>query len=246
MDWLLQQAERYRAQIQSGPFFKKLAKVEQPSDLGWIHQLIHQSREFTQALCLRYSLCHDRRYQAVFAEHAFEEADHPDQLITWMGKHGFLDGIEPGSVPATQETINNLAFCWRSAVHEPHDVQVVALNVLSEGVALDFYSAVIPVLGQLDILSGRYWKVHREVDAHHLEMGLDLAGDVAPDSPTGLRYQRVLQHAANLYHQMLASWVGEWVDPIAAVWKEPASGRGNPPQVRRAVGTGTIPVVQTP
>jgi hypothetical protein len=214
MDWLLDHAERYRSQIRSGPFFKKLARVERPSDLTWIHQLVHQSREFTQALCLRYSLCNDKRYQTIFAEHAVEEADHPDQLLTWMSKHGFL---EPGSseiAPATQETVNNLAFCCRSAVRESHDVQVVSLNVLSEGVALDFYSTVIPVLAQLDLLTGRYWKVHREVDAHHLQMGLDRCGDVAPDSPTGRHYQRVLWHSASLYHQMLASWVGERVEPL--------------------------------
>jgi hypothetical protein len=223
MDWLLHDAERYRTQIQAGPFFKKLARTASPGDLKWVHQLIHQSREFTQALCLRYSLCKDKQYQTIFAEHAFEEADHPDQLIAWMEKHGFLEDAAPGEVPATQETINNLAFCWRSAVHEPHDVQVVALNVLSEGVALDFYSGVIPVLARLDLLSGRYWKVHREVDSHHLQMGLDRCGDVAPDSPTGMRYQRVLWHSANLYHQMLGSWVGERVDQLAPLWADSAS-----------------------
>jgi len=224
MDWLLDHAERYRSQIRTGPFFKKLARAERPSDLTWIHQLVHQSREFTQALCLRYSLCHDKRYQSIFAEHAVEEADHPDQLLAWMGKHGFLDGANADIAPATQETVNNLAFCCRSAVREPHDVQVVALNVLSEGVALDFYSAVIPVLSQLDVLSGRYWKVHREVDAHHLQMGLDRCGDVSPDSPTGQHYKRVLWHSASLYHQMLASWVGERVEPLVALHNEPVHG----------------------
>lgn len=214
MDWLLDHAERYRSQIRSGPFFKKLARVERPSDLSWIHQLVHQSREFTQALCLRYSLCNDKRYQSIFAEHAVEEADHPDQLLAWMSKHGFLDGANADIAPATQETVNNLAFCCRSAVREPHDVQVVALNVLSEGVALDFYSAVIPVLSQLDVLTGRYWKVHREVDSHHLQMGLDRCGEVLPDSQSGQYYQRVLWHSASLYHQMLASWVGERVEPL--------------------------------
>src|SRR5262249_55168987 len=153
-----------------------------------------------------------------------DEADHPDQLIAWMSNHRFLDGIEPGGVPATQETINNLAFCWRSAVHEPHDLQVVALNVMSEGVALDFYSAVIPVLGRLDLLRGRYWKVHREVDAHHLQLGLDLCDDAAPESPIGMRYQRTLWHAANLYHQMLSSWVGERVEQIAPLWTDNLQG----------------------
>lgn len=225
MDWLLDHSERYRSQIRSGPFFRKLTRVERPSDLKWIHQLVHQSREFTQALCLRYSLCRDKRYQSVFAEHAVEEADHPDQLLLWMSKHGFLDGVEADGLPATQETLNCLAFCCRSAVREPHDVQLVSLNVLSEGVALDFYSAVIPVLDQLDVLSGRYWKVHREVDAHHLKMGLDRCGDVSPDSATGQHYQRVLWHSASLYHQMLSSWVGERVEPLMALSTEPVRAR---------------------
>jgi Iron-containing redox enzyme len=245
MQWLLDQAQRYRAQLQTGPFFQHLATIERPSELAWVHQLIHQSREFTQALCLRYSLCHDQRYQRIFAEHAFEEADHPDQLIAWMGQHGFLDGTEPGATPATQETLNSLAFCWRSAAREPHDLQVIALNVMSEGVALDFYAAVIPVLQNLGLLSGRYWKVHREVDSHHLSLGLDLCGDVAPDSPTGMRYQRVLRHAATLYHQMLSSWVGEPAESMPALRAEhvPARRLLHPPRPS-SVADGTMPVLR--
>jgi Iron-containing redox enzyme len=214
MEWLLNCSEKYRFQLRQGPFFKQLARAERPNDLQWVHQLVHQSREFTQALCLRYSLCHDKRYQKVFAEHAVEEADHPDQLIAWMREHGFLDGIEAGSVPPTQETTNCVSFCWRNALREPHDVQVVALNLLSEGVAFDFYSAVIPVLDKLNILSGRYWTIHTDVDSHHLTMGLDLCEQVAPDSQKGRLYQRVLWNCATLYHQMLSSWVGEQAGPM--------------------------------
>ncbi|HEY0986301.1 MAG TPA: iron-containing redox enzyme family protein [Kofleriaceae bacterium] len=234
MEWLLEYAERYRAIIRSGPFFQSLARAERPSDLKWIHQLLHQSREFTQALCMRYSLCRDKNYQSIFAEHAFEEADHPDQLVAWMSKHGFLEGTEAGGVPATQETINNLAFCWRSAVREPHDVQVVTLNVLSEGVALDFYTAAIPALERLGILSGRYWKIHREVDAEHLRLGLDRCGEVASDSRTGQHYQRTLWHAACLYHQMLSSGVGETGEPLLALWNDNVSQRVVLPLSRRA------------
>ena len=216
MEWLLECAESYRSQIRSGPFFQSLAYAERPSDLTWVHQLLHQSREFTQALCMRYSLCRDKNYQSIFAEHAFEEADHPDQLVAWMEKHGYLTDMQSGGVPPTQQTINNLAFCWRSAVRESHDVQVVTLNVLSEGVALDFYTATIPVLERLGILSGRYWKVHREVDAGHLRLGLDRCGDVAKESPTGRAYQRMLWNSACLYHQMLSSWVGQLVEPLPA------------------------------
>ena len=81
MQWLLDYSEKYRAQLRQGPFFTSLSRADRPNDLQWIHQLVHQSREFTQSLCLRYSLCHDKRFQPIFAEHAVEEADHPDQLI---------------------------------------------------------------------------------------------------------------------------------------------------------------------
>lgn len=214
MKWLLDISEEYRSQLREGPFFRQVPAATRPNDLGWVHQLIHQSREFTQALSLRSALCRDKRYQPVFAEHAMEEADHPDQLIAWMRAHGFLRDSEPGAVPATIETMNAISYCWRSALRDPHDVQVVALNVLSEGVAFDFYSTVIPVLDKLEILSGRYWKIHTDVDAHHLSMGLDICGDVARDSDLGRLYQRVLWQSATLYHQMLSSWVGERVQPL--------------------------------
>jgi len=241
MEWLLDHAETYRTQLRSGPFFQHLARAQRPGDLRWVHQLFHQSRDFTQALCLRYSLCRDGRYQRVFAEHASGEADHPDLLAAWMSTHGFLDGAEPGDVPPTPATSETLAFCWRSAVREPCDVQVVALNVLSEGVALDFYSAVIPVLDQLEVLTGRYWSVHGEINPHHLRLGLDLCGEVAADSPTGLLYQRVLWHGANLYHQMLSSWVGERAEPLTALWTEDAPRRlSMEPQPRSTFAEGTV------
>ena len=214
MQWLLDYSENYRAQLRQGPFFTNLSTADRPNDLQWVHQLVHQSRGFTQALFVRYALCRDQRYQPVFVKHAVEEADHPDQLIAWMKEHGFLDGAEPGGVPATLETMNTLSFCWQSAIRDPHDVQVVALNVLSEGVAFDFYSAVIPILKKLKIHTGRYWGVHADVDMHHLMMGLDLCEEVAPNSPKGQLYHRTLWQSATLYHQMLSSWVGKRVEPI--------------------------------
>jgi hypothetical protein len=111
MEWLPGYSERYRPQIRKGPFFAALLRTDRPNDLQWVHQLVRQSREFMQARCLRYSLCRDKRYQPVFAEHAFEEADHPDQLIGGMKKHGFLNGTDAGAIPPTQETINTTSFC---------------------------------------------------------------------------------------------------------------------------------------
>ena len=102
--------------------------------------------------------------------------------------------------------------------------------LLSEGVALDFYTAVIPVLERLDILSGNYWKVHREVDNVHLTMGLDRCGDVRPESSTGRYYQQVLWHSASLYNAMLSSWVNQPAKTLAVL---PAEMLGVPLPAKR-------------
>ena len=213
MQWLLEQAETYREQIRTSPFFSALSQTSKVSDLLWAHQLLHQSREFTQALCLRYALCKDARFRGIFAEHAAEEADHPNQLAHWMHRHGLLESAETDPLPATQETIDCLALCTRAALREDAGTQVVVLNVLSEGVALDFYTAVIPVLSRLDVLTGLYWKVHREVDSHHLQMGLEHLGAISPESSEGQRYHRALHHAALRYRSMLDSWAAATRNP---------------------------------
>jgi hypothetical protein len=88
--------------------------------------------------------------------------------------------------------------------------------------------------------------VHREVDEHHLRLGLDECGDVAIDSPTGMLYQRVLWHAAGLYHQMLSSWVGVRVEPLAPLWSENVStGLLLEPPRPASVAQGTIRLNQS-
>ncbi len=214
MDWVLSASEYYRSQIRNGEFFRNLDHVQRVEEMEWVHQLVHQSREFTQALCLRSALCADKTFQRIFSSHAVEEADHPNQLVQWMREKGFLDGIEAGDVAATPATVDSLSYCWRAALYEGREAQVVILNVLSEGVALDFYAGVIPVLDRLGALSGRYWTVHYEVDAHHLRLGLDECTPVALESEAGRQLLGKLEHAANLYNRMLSSWVGAKAEPL--------------------------------
>lgn len=206
MEWILPHAEQYRRALRSGAIFNLFGRRDDRDTARrwtsrWAPQLLHQSREFTQALSLRYARCSDAAYVNDFCEHAGEEIDHPTLLTRWMQ----TNDIWPYAV-ATPETIDSVAFCWRSAMCDPHDVQVIALNVLSEGVALDFYSAAIPFLEWLGLESGKYWRQHREVDAHHLRLGLDRIAPCEPQSDRGKGYLRVLSHATRLYDGMLTSW----------------------------------------
>jgi pyrroloquinoline quinone (PQQ) biosynthesis protein C len=210
MQWLLSLAEEYRKSLRSGPFYKALAKASKPEDIrGWIRQLYYQSRDFTSALSLRHAMCQNPHFQGCFAKHAMEEVDHCEQVIAWMHQHGFLEPDEsPTSVPATLETLSVNAYCFRSVLRESSTHQVIAMNLISEGVSYDFFSAVNPKLEALGLRVGRYWQVHKEIDREHLAMGLDLIPQCEKDSSEGKVYARIAWEMASLYGQMLDSWSG--------------------------------------
>lgn len=208
MQWLLSLAEKHRSRIRNGHFYKALALSSKPEDIrGWIRQLYYQSRDFTSALALRYATCRDENFQGCFALHAMEEVDHCEQLIGWMHKHNFLQPDEsPTSVAPTLETIVVNAYCFRSILRETSAHQVIALNLISEGVSYDFFSEVNPKLEALELKVGRYWQVHKEIDREHLAMGLDLIPQCTSDSPLGKTYARIAWEMATLYGEMLDSW----------------------------------------
>lgn len=208
MQWLLDLAQEHRSVLRQGQFYKTLAAASSPLDLtDWVRQLFYQSRDFISALGFRSTRCNDQAFRECFAQHSMEEADHPNQLVDWMREHGFLGENEaPTSVPATLDTLAVTAYCFRCIITEPVAHQAIALNLISEGVAFDFYSAVIPKLKELGIHTGNYWQVHRDVDCEHLEMGLDLIPYCEPDSPEGKAYARVVWEMSSLYGKMLDSW----------------------------------------
>ena len=208
MQWLLNLAEKHRARLLSGVFYNELNLAASPSDIaGWIRQLYYQSRDFTSALSLRHALCRDLHFQSCFAQHAMEEVDHCQQLLDWMHTHRFLQPNEsPNSVPARLETLTVNAYCFRSVLRESSAHQVIALNLISEGVSYDFFSRVTPKLDELGLSVGRYWMIHKQIDLQHLAMGLDLIPQCEEDSPEGRDYARTTWEMSSLYSQMLDSW----------------------------------------
>lgn len=208
MKWLLDLAAEYRHALLSGYFYQTLAQAHHPENVrGWVHQLYHQSSDFTSALALRYSMCRDIRYQHTFASHAAEEVEHAVMLVDWMHKHDFLKpGEDPNSIAPTLETQLVSAYCFRSVLRESCEHQIIAMNLISEGVSYDFFSAVIPVFARLGLKTNRYWTVHREVDQQHLAMGIDLIPQCSPDSELGREYARIVEETVILYDRMFASW----------------------------------------
>jgi pyrroloquinoline quinone (PQQ) biosynthesis protein C len=208
MKWLLDLAAEHRHVLLSGSFYQTLAQAHHPENVrGWVRQLYHQSSDFTSALALRYSTCRDIRYQSCFAHHAAEEVEHAAMLMDWMHKHDFLKpGENPFSIAPTLETQLVSAYCFRSVLRESCDHQVIAMNLISEGVSFDFFSAVIPVFARLGLKTNRYWTVHKDVDQQHLAMGIDLISQCSHDSEQGKEYARIVEETATLYDRMLDSW----------------------------------------
>jgi Iron-containing redox enzyme len=207
MKWLLELAVQYRQNLLAGSFYKQLERSTKPEDVrGWIEQLYHQSRDFTSALAMRYSMCRDFRYQRCFGHHAMEEVDHASLLLDWMYKHDFLNEGESPVSPPTLETQLVSAYCFRSVLRESCEHQIVAMNLISEGVSFDFFSAVIPTFDRLGLKTNRYWTVHRDIDQIHLALGIDLIQECDEDSVQGKEYARIAWETSVLYGRMLDSW----------------------------------------
>jgi hypothetical protein len=80
------------------------------------------------------------------------------------------------------------------------------MNLISEGVSYDFFSAVIPVFARLGLKTNRYWAVHREIDRDHLALGIDLIPQCDENSPQGQEYSRIAYETSVLYDRMLNAW----------------------------------------
>ncbi|MEG5049725.1 MULTISPECIES: iron-containing redox enzyme family protein [unclassified Microcoleus] len=202
MKWLLDLGAKYRQNLRSGAFYQQLIAAEHPDDVrGWVRQLYYQSSDFTAALAMRYTMCRDFRYQGCFAHHATEEVDHASLLLDWMYKHEFLQPTEnPTSIVPTLETQLVSAYCFRSVLRESYEHQVIAMNLISEGVSFDFFSAVIPVFTRLGFKTNRYWTIHREIDQEHLAMGIDLIPQCDEDSALGKEQNLSAKYFAKLIH----------------------------------------------
>ncbi|HLF97099.1 MAG TPA: iron-containing redox enzyme family protein [Methylococcaceae bacterium] len=207
--WLKKLQEDYREIVRESPFYEKLAVADSPRDLQWLRQMYYLSCDFTAAVALRYGHCHDLRFRQAFGEHAAEEVTHPQDLAAWMREFGFLAaGEEPTSVPPTLETLAYGGYFIRSAIREPVAHQIIVLNLMVEGLAYDWFSAMNPKLAELGLTPKGYWKVHQKADLKHQILGLDLIPPHEPDSPGGKAYARIAWEVASLARQELDAWAG--------------------------------------
>ena len=205
--WLKTLQEEYTGIVRQSLFFKKVAVASSPADFKWIRQLYYLSCDFTAAVALRYGNCQDARFRNAFGEHAAEEVTHPADLVEWMREFGFLaTDEEPTSVPPTVETLAICSYLIRSVIREPIAHQIIIINLMSERVALDLFSAVNPKLADLGLMPKGYWQAHAKADMKHQVLGLDLLPHCVPDSPTGRAYSRVIWEVASLFKQMFDSW----------------------------------------
>jgi len=220
---LLHEAERGRETVLSSRFFVEL-RLGTLHRRRWLWQLLHWSGMFTRALSTRSGLGREDRFSDVFAEHASEEARHPGQLKSLMRKSGF-GPVEEGWTldhPATRQTEKLAGVVKRVAAMGSSLEQVMVLNALGEGCALDFYQAVLTHFGPRE-LRGPYFHVHAEVDDRHRLLGVDLLAE-----PVQWEYQAcrgTLRGAAESFKAMLDSWATYELDlpKEEAGWSPPSS-----------------------
>jgi hypothetical protein len=94
----------------------------------------------------------------------------------------------------------------KRALKEAHDQQIVALNLLSEGVAFGLYGAGTPVQDKLKILGGRY--ANADAEMHRSTIELTPRDKAVCNPPSARSSRQLLRHWVRLSQQMLGSWLG--------------------------------------
>lgn len=207
MQWLWDLAQDYRNILKQSEFYKKVSLASCPEDFQWIRQLYYVSCDFTAAVALRYGSCPDPRFRDAFGEHAAEEVTHPEDLAEWMREYGFLALNEmPTSVPPTLETLALGSYFIRSVMREPIANQIITINLLTEGMACDFYNRISPKLSQLGLMPKGYWSAHQEADMEHQLLGLDLIPQCEKNSPQGEIYARTLWEITSFWSHEFEAW----------------------------------------
>ncbi len=207
MQWLWDLAQEYRDFVKSSPFYKSVSVATSSADFQWIRQLYYLSSDFSAATAIRYGKCDDLSFRDAFAEHAAAEVEHPHDLAVWMREFGFLAPDEaPTSVPPTLETLALGAYLIRSVIREPIAHQIITLNLVGEGIRVDFNAHINPKLAELGLTPKGYWTNHQATDIEHQTIGLDLIPPCEKDSPDGERYARIAWEVASLWKQLFDSW----------------------------------------
>ena len=201
---LLGRAEVQCERIANNNDFFTALEAGHLDEMRWVWQLLYYSDKFTRSLSLRSALCEHELFKSTFARHDFEEVRHREQLKQWMEKAGYdVCVLETNPVIPTAATRDCGEFYWYIAAYGDPDTQVLALNVLSEDMALRTFSAIIKRIGTAR-LSGPFWQTHKEVDERHKIMGVRLIKEM-----TKSRYDwlvSLIDQGAEHYDSMLASW----------------------------------------
>jgi len=203
-------SDRIRSSVRDSEMFSFLREMAR-DELGWVHQLLHQSTEFTQALSARAALPSDGvAYRAMTAQHAREEVGLPADLRVWMAIVGISVDAGARRTAMTPETMTLVAHNWYVAQRLPPSEQVVAMNLVSEYAALDFFTEAIVALRRCGFPLSKFWRVHRDADEVHAQMGTELICDGASLMDARDRVSSLVdlaRHTANLYRAALDSWV---------------------------------------
>ena len=202
MQELIKRARQYGDEIlRTNGFFKKLESGAH-DDMRFVYQLRAWCGRFIDALFIAAAsprVSEQSPIKRMRRDHAVEEGRHPGQLDDWMRARGLIE-----QSCANQETAQLADFVRTVALIEGSEAQVLILNVLSEYLAKITFQAIIKHFGT-DVMHGRYWHIHEEVDEEHSMMGTNLLKQEDVDRQQFFLSQ-MLERGAGLFSRMLESW----------------------------------------
>lgn len=214
--WLLDPLSSAITHAQCSPFFEWLSDMSTVDDFKPVAtQLFHHSAAFPRAIGLILSRTgvDDGKIYKLYAQHAYEEADHHLMLLNWMCERGLLSCQNDIKLyPPTVETSNCINLAYEVALAGDHCAWICAINTAIELCSLEFFKPISTKMHRLGV-GDVYFDVHVTSDAEHGAMGLDYLPDNLANHDKARLLRKAL-HATELWYLMIHSWLELEFSPV--------------------------------
>lgn len=208
--WLVAPVEAAVREVERSAFFSWIARIDSASEFAPVaRQLFFHSATLPRAIGLMLAVTPLDRTELyeLYAQHAYEEANHHLLLLEWMIERGIL--IERSEIYRTSPTLETSAcinVAYEIALSGDHDLWLATINTALEFCFLRFFVAANARLTALG-LSHPYFEAHVGADEQHSVLGLKYLRQPRGDTERHRLLVKALE-GVSLWSQMAHSWLG--------------------------------------
>ena len=210
-DWVVLPIRTATSSLEETPFFDWLRHIQHVRDFAPVaRQLYHHSLTLPRAIAFMLSVT-DRsasHLYKLYAEHAYEEADHHLLALDWMLQHGLAASKKEldDSFP-TIETTSYINIAYHIAMERDHDMWIATMQTAIERCFFIFFEVASRKMNELGA-GHEYFDIHVTADEHHSTADLEFLSAVDPTSSRATALRTHALDGVALWAAMVHSWIG--------------------------------------